>query len=93
MSGKAFETLVRERLRGQLDPASQAIGRDRTLIGKWLEGSAGLRLEQLVALLDYLGIELMDSAQVAIELDEYERLLRDQAELATLKIQRLRERK
>lgn len=93
MSGKAFETLVRERLRGSLEAAGHAVGRDRSLLGKWLEGSGTLRLEQLVALIDFLGLELMDGAQIAIETNEYERLLQDQADLAALKLKLLRERK
>lgn len=94
MSGNAFETLIRERLRDvKHEVVAQAIGRDRTLIGKWLEGSAGLRLEQLTALVDHLGIDLMDGGQIAIEMSEYERLLEAQAELASLKLKLLRERR
>lgn len=94
MTPEALKALFLERLLnvGQ-EAAGSAMERHRSLVSKFVGGECGLKLDQLAALIDVLGLEISDAGKIGLDADEYEQLLQMQADLATLKLKLLRERK
>lgn len=93
MTREPLKTLILSRMAGQHEGVALAVGKHRSNIARFANGEQGMHVDSVDALLTDLGLDVVDAGMISITPDEYERGLRDSAELAALKLKLLRERK